>query len=61
MLVVFFLLTTPLQGLLIFAAYCINAKVAAKWAGLFGKCPGFGPACQRMEAAISASNTYSRF
>lgn len=51
----------PLQGILIFAAYCINGKVAAKWAGLFVCCPGIGPACQRIEQAITSSNTYSRF
>jgi len=27
---------TPLQGFLIFLSYCLNAKVASKWAGLVG-------------------------
>lgn len=54
---VLFSLTTPLQGFLIFAAYCINAKVASKWAGLFGTCI---PCCKRWEE-LASSSTSSRF
>lgn len=54
---VLFSLTTPLQGFLIFFAYCINAKVASKWAGLFGTC---FPCCKRWEE-IASSSTSSRF
>jgi len=54
---VLFSLTTPLQGFLIFAAYCINAKVASKWAGLFGSCI---PCCKRWEE-LASSSTSSRF
>ena len=54
---VLFSLTTPLQGFLIFAAYCVNAKVASKWAGLFGACI---PCCKRWEE-LASSSTSSRF
>lgn len=39
---ILFTIFTPLQGFFIFLFYCVNKKVAAKWAGLFGKCI---PAC----------------
>jgi len=54
---VLFSVFTPLQGFLIFAAYCINTKVAAKWAGLFGKCI---PCCKTWEE-LATSTTSSRF
>jgi len=53
---VLFSVFTPLQGFLIFAAYCINSKVAAKWAGLFGKCI---PCCKVWEE-LATSTTSSR-
>eukprot|EP01111_Echinosteliopsis_oligospora_P002419 TRINITY_DN1358_c0_g1_i2.p1 TRINITY_DN1358_c0_g1~~TRINITY_DN1358_c0_g1_i2.p1 ORF type:complete len:334 (+),score=77.82 TRINITY_DN1358_c0_g1_i2:95-1096(+) len=34
---VLYTITTPLQGFLIFVSYCMNAKVAYRWAGLLGK------------------------
>jgi G protein-coupled receptor 64 len=43
---ILFTITTPLQGFFIFLFYCMNKKVAAKWAGLFGYCI---PACKRLE------------
>jgi len=54
---VLFSFSTPLQGFLIFGAYCINSKVAGKWAGLFGKCI---PYCRKWEE-IASSTTSSRF
>jgi len=33
---VLYSILTPLQGFLIFISYCLNAKVASKWAGLIG-------------------------
>jgi len=41
-----FTITTPLQGFFIFLFYCLNKKVGAKWAGLFGHCI---PPCKAIE------------
>ncbi len=54
---VLFSVSTPLQGFLVFFAYCINVKVAGKWAGLFGTCLPF---CKRWEQ-MASSTTSSRF
>jgi len=43
---ILFTITTPLQGFFIFVFYCLNKKVAAKWAGLFGYCI---PCCKSLE------------
>jgi len=43
---ILFTIITPLQGVFIFLFYCVNKKVAAKWAGLLGYCI---PACKRLE------------
>jgi len=43
---ILFTITTPLQGFFIFLFYCVNKKVAAKWAGLFGYCI---PWCKQLE------------
>jgi len=43
---ILFTVTTPLQGFFIFLFYCVNKKVAAKWAGLFGYCI---PCCKSLE------------
>jgi len=43
--IIFFIIfsfVTPAQGILIFLSQCVNAKVATKWAQLFGKIPGLG-------------------
>jgi len=42
---ILFTITTPLQGAFIFIFYCLNKKVGAKWAGLFGYCI---PPCKRL-------------
>jgi len=34
---VLYSLFTPIQGFLIFLSYCLNAKVASKWAGFIGR------------------------
>lgn len=49
-----FSIFTPLQGFLIFGSYCINKKVAAKWAGLFGRCI---PCCRDLEARFSQTTS----
>jgi 7 transmembrane receptor (Secretin family) len=51
---VLFSIFTPLQGFLIFFSYCVNKKVLAKWAGLFGKCI---PCCARWEENLTTSTT----
>jgi hypothetical protein len=53
---VLFTITTPLQGVFIFLFYCINKKVLAKWAGLFGICLPF---CKNVEAWAAPSQTGS--
>jgi len=45
-LLVLFTIFTPLQGFFIFLFYCVNKKVAARWAGLFGYCL---PCCKSLE------------
>jgi len=45
-LLILFTIFTPLQGFFIFLFYCVNKKVAAKWAGLFGYCI---PWCKSLE------------
>jgi len=50
---ILFTIFTPLQGVFIFIFYCINKKVAAKWAGLFS----FIPACKRLEDQMSTNST----
>jgi len=52
-----FSLSTPLQGFLIFASYCINSKVFGEWAGLFGTCLPF---CRKWQE-MASSTTSSRF
>jgi len=47
---ILFTITTPLQGFFIFLFYCVNKKVAAKWAGLFGKCL---PCCKSLEESLT--------
>jgi hypothetical protein len=61
---IIFTIVTPLQGFFIFLFYCVNKKVAAKWAGLFGKCI---PPCNDLAdswtqtpSAASGTNTGSR-
>jgi len=49
---VLFTITTPMQGIFIFFFYCINKKVAAKWAGLFGVCLPF---CKKLEETWSTT------
>jgi len=49
--------TVPLQGILIFVSYCLNAKVLARWAGVFGICLPF---CRDWEQRAT-STTSSRF
>jgi len=51
---VLFSIFTPLQGVLIFLCYCCNKKVAAKWAGLFGRCI---PCCRTLESRLSSATT----
>jgi len=53
---ILFTIFTPLQGVFIFIFYCINKKVAAKWAGLFGYCI---PACKRLEENINSTHSTS--
>jgi hypothetical protein len=45
---------TPLQGFLIFTSYCLNEKVASRWAGLIGIC---FPVFRRWENLGSQSAT----
>jgi len=47
---ILFTIITPLQGAFIFIFYCLNKKVAGKWAGLFGYCI---PACKRLEESFT--------
>jgi len=49
---ILFTIFTPLQGFFIFVFYCINKKVAAKWAGLFGIC---FPCCKALEDQFTPS------
>jgi len=51
---VLFSIFTPLQGVFIFIFYCLNKKVAAKWAGLFGICL---PCCKTLEDRLVPSTT----
>jgi len=53
---ILFTIFTPLQGAFIFIFYCINKKVAAKWAGLFGIC---FPCCKALEEKFTPSGTAS--
>eukprot|EP01097_Dermamoeba_algensis_P006662 TRINITY_DN4159_c0_g1_i1.p1 TRINITY_DN4159_c0_g1~~TRINITY_DN4159_c0_g1_i1.p1 ORF type:complete len:312 (+),score=79.12 TRINITY_DN4159_c0_g1_i1:123-1058(+) len=51
--------TVPLQGVFIFGAYCLNAKVGARWAGLFAV---VFPPCSKLEEwaskeAMGSSNS----
>jgi hypothetical protein len=47
---ILFTIFTPLQGFFIWLFYCVNKKVAAKWAGLFGKCIPF---CKSLEESLT--------
>jgi len=47
---ILFTIFTPLQGFFIWLFYCVNKKVAAKWAGLFGHCIPF---CKRLEDSLT--------
>jgi len=47
---ILFTIITPLQGFFIFLFYCVNKKVAAKWAGFFGICLPF---CKRLEENLT--------
>lgn len=49
---IIFSIMTPAQGMLIFLFYCVNKKVASKWAGLFGKCI---PGCRDLGAKLGTS------
>eukprot|EP01102_Stenamoeba_stenopodia_P014452 TRINITY_DN47_c0_g1_i1.p1 TRINITY_DN47_c0_g1~~TRINITY_DN47_c0_g1_i1.p1 ORF type:complete len:314 (+),score=68.10 TRINITY_DN47_c0_g1_i1:178-1119(+) len=49
---IIFSIMTPAQGALVFLFYCVNKKVASKWAGLFGKCIPF---CKDLEATFTNS------
>jgi len=53
---VLFSIFTPLQGVFIFIFYCLNKKVAAKWAGLFGIC---FPCCKTLEDSLTPSTVSS--
>jgi len=53
---ILFTIFTPLQGFFIFIFYCLNKKVAAKWAGLFGKCIPF---CKDIEDTLSSTTVGS--
>jgi len=55
---VLFSITTPLQGLFIFAFYTVNAKVLAAWMALFGKC-GI-PFCAEWSQRFSQQSTTFR-
>lgn len=48
---------TPLQGFLIFISYCLNAKVASKWAGLIGKVIPFFRRWENLGSGSSATST----
>lgn len=50
---------TPLQGFLIFLSYCINAKIASKWAGLFGLCIPVFRRWENLGGSQSATSTTS--
>jgi len=49
---VLFSVFTPMQGILIFIFYCLNKKVLARWAGLFGICL---PCCKTFEQRLTTS------
>lgn len=51
---ILFSIFTPLQGLFIFVFYCLNKKVAAAYAGLFGKCIPF---CKTWEENWSTTSS----
>lgn len=51
---VLFSVFTPLQGFLIFISYCVNTKVAIKWANLIGKVIPF---FRRFEAYASGQTS----
>lgn len=51
-LLILFSITTPMQGIFIFIFYCLNKKVAAKWAGLFGICIPF---CKEWEQNMTTT------
>jgi len=53
---ILFTVFTPLQGFFIFLFYCINKKVAGKWAGLFGICLPF---CKQIEENFGSSTKNS--
>merc|ERR1712023_135737 len=55
---VLFSITTPLQGLFIFAFYTVNAKVLAAWMALFGEC-GI-PFCAEWSQRFSQQSTTFR-
>jgi len=54
---VLFSLTTPLQGFLIFVAYCVNAKVFSRWARLFSKVFPFCKAWENLGITTGSTNT----
>jgi len=47
---IIFSIMTPAQGALVFIFYCLNKKVASKWAGFFGKCI---PYCKELESSLT--------
>jgi len=54
---VLYSLLTPLQGFLIFIAYCTNAKVLGKWAGFIGRVIPFFRKYQNIGDSSSATST----
>jgi len=48
---------TPLQGFLIFLSYCLNAKVASKWAGLVGRVVPYFKKYENLGSSSATSTT----
>jgi len=53
-LLICFTIFTPLQGFFLFVFYCLQKKVYAKWAGLFGHCI---PICKEWSEKWSATTS----
>lgn len=54
---VLYSILTPLQGFLIFLSYCLNAKVAGKWAGLFGRVIPYFKRYENLGSSSATSTT----
>jgi len=52
-----FSITTPMQGFLLFVAYCVNKKVALKWLGVFNFVPGVPALANRLETGEAMSRS----